>query len=96
MARGRIMEESFNEVIRVGDVQVRPGDVVMADVNGVVIVPVEGVERVLAAAEEILAKEEAMVDELQRGVPIPRLTGSITTSQCSRGDQQQEKRRVHA
>jgi regulator of RNase E activity RraA len=42
----------------------------MADVNGVVIVPAEGVERVLAAAEEILAKEEAMVDELQRGVPI--------------------------
>ena len=69
-ARGRIMEESFNEVIRVGDVQVRPGDVVMADVNGVVIVPAESVEKVLAAAEEILAKEEAMVDELQRGVPI--------------------------
>ena len=69
-ARGRIMEESFNEVIRVGDVQVRPGDVVMADVNGVVVVPSESVERVLAAAEEILAKEEAMVDELQRGVPI--------------------------
>jgi regulator of RNase E activity RraA len=69
-ARGRIMEESFNEVIRVGDVQVRPGDVVMADINGVVIIPVEKLEEVLAAAEEILKKEEAMVEELRKGVPI--------------------------
>jgi regulator of RNase E activity RraA len=69
-ARGRIMEESFNEVVRIGDVQVRPGDVVMADVNGVVVVPVEKLDEVLAAAEEILKKEEAMIDELRRGVPI--------------------------
>jgi regulator of RNase E activity RraA len=69
-ARGRIMEESFNEVVRIGDVQVRPGDVVMADVNGVVVVPVEKLDEVLTAAEEILKKEEAMIDELRRGVPI--------------------------
>ncbi len=69
-ARGRIMEESFNEVIRVGDVQVRPGDIVMADINGVVIIPVEKLDEVLEAAEEILQKEEAMVEELRRGIPI--------------------------
>jgi regulator of RNase E activity RraA len=69
-ARGRIMEESFNEVIRVGDVQVRPGDIVMADINGVVIIPVEKLDEVLQAAEEILKKEEAMVEELRKGVPI--------------------------
>ncbi len=69
-ARGRIMEESFNEVVRIGDVQVRPGDVVVADINGVVIIPVEKVDEVLSAAEEILAKEEAMVEELRRGVPV--------------------------
>jgi regulator of RNase E activity RraA len=69
-ARGRIMEESFNGIIRVGDVQVRPGDIVMADINGVVIIPVERLDEVLAAAEEILQKEEAMVEELKRGVSI--------------------------
>jgi regulator of RNase E activity RraA len=69
-ARGRIMEESFNEMIRIGDVQLRPGDVIMADVNGVVIIPVEKVEEVLEAAEGLLQKEEAMVEDLRKGVPI--------------------------
>jgi 4-hydroxy-4-methyl-2-oxoglutarate aldolase len=69
-ARGRIMEESFNVVIRLGDVQVRPGDIIVADVNGVVAIPVEKLDEVLGAAEEILKKEEAMVAELRKGVPI--------------------------
>lgn len=69
-ARGRVMEESFNEVVRLGDVQVRPGDIIVADINGVVVIPVEKLDGVLAAAEEIQKKEEAMVEELRRGVPI--------------------------
>jgi len=69
-ARGRIMQESFNTVIRVGDVQVRPGDIIMADVNGVVVIAVEKIEEVLAAAEEICAKEAAMVAELKQGASI--------------------------
>ena len=69
-ARGRIMEESFNEVVRIGDVQVRPGDIILADINGVVIIPTERLGEVLEAAEEILRKEEAMVEELKKGVSI--------------------------
>lgn len=69
-ARGRIMEESFNEVIRIGDIQVRPGDIVMADINGVVIIPLEKFDEVLEAAIQIQQKEDAMVEELRRGVPI--------------------------
>jgi 4-hydroxy-4-methyl-2-oxoglutarate aldolase len=69
-ARGRIMQESFNQVVRIGNVQVRPGDIVIADINGVVIVPVEKLDEVLGAAEQILQKEEAMVAELKKGVPI--------------------------
>ena len=64
------MEESFNEVVRIGDIQVRPGDIILADINGVVIIPVEKLEEVLKAAEEILEKEEAMVADLKKGVPV--------------------------
>lgn len=69
-ARGRIMEESFNQVVRIGDIQVGPGDAIVADINGVVIIPQGSLDEVLAAAEEIFEKEEAMVEELKRGVPI--------------------------
>lgn len=69
-ARGRIMEESVNEVVRIGDIQVRPGDIVMADVNGVVIVPVEKLDDVVKSAEGIVEKESAMVEELRNGANI--------------------------
>lgn len=63
-ARGRIMEQSTNEMIQFGGVQVRPGDVVMGDRSGVVIVPWERVEEVLVKAEELYEKEEAMIREI--------------------------------
>jgi len=69
-ARGRIMQESFNTVIRIGDVQVRPGDIVRADINGVVIMPIEKLDEVLETAEQLMQKEAAMVVELKAGISI--------------------------
>lgn len=69
-ARGRIMEESFNEVIRVGDVQVSLGDIVMADINGVVVIPIGKLDEVLTAAEGLLEKELAMIGELKKGTSM--------------------------
>lgn len=66
-ARGRIMEESTNEMIQFNGVQVRPGDIVLADKSGVVFIPQERLEDVLAKAEEFFAKEEAMVAEIRAG-----------------------------
>ncbi len=63
-ARGRIMEQSTNEMISFGGVQVHPGDVVMGDRSGVVIVPWTRVDEVLSKAEELYEKEEAMVKEI--------------------------------
>ena len=66
-ARGRIMEQSTNEMVQFGGVQVRPGDIVMGDKSGVVIIPAEKLEEVLAKAEELWQKEEDMVREIRSG-----------------------------
>lgn len=66
-ARGRIVQEAWNVPVRLGDAPVRPGDVIVADVNGVVVVPVERLAEVVQAAEEIMAKENAMLDALRAG-----------------------------
>ena len=66
-ARGRIMEESTNQMIQFGGVQVRPGDVVLADKSGVAIIPQEELDKVLDKAEDFFAKEEAMVAEIRSG-----------------------------
>lgn len=69
-ARGRIMQEDFNCLIRLGDVQVRPGDILVGDVNGVVVIPIEKVDEVVSAAEEIMAKEESMKQDILAGLDI--------------------------
>lgn len=69
-ARGRIMQEDFNCPIRLGDVQVRPGDILVGDINGVVAIPPEKLDEVLKAAEGILEKEEAMRADILAGMDI--------------------------
>lgn len=69
-ARGRIMQEDYNCAIRLGDVQVRPGDVLVGDVNGLVVIPPEKVEEVISAAEEIFEKEERMKADILKGMDI--------------------------
>ena len=69
-ARGRIMEESTNTMIQFGGVQVRPGDIVMGDRSGVVIVPQEHVDVILEKAESLWEKEENMIREIRAGEPM--------------------------
>jgi regulator of RNase E activity RraA len=66
-ARGRVMEENTNVMIQFGGVQVNPGDIVMADRSGVVIVPWDQAESVLAEAEHLFDKEGNMVRDIRAG-----------------------------
>jgi regulator of RNase E activity RraA len=66
-ARGRVVQESFNQEIQFAGVQCHPGDLVIADGSGVVIVPGEKGEEVIAAAETIYQKEQEMADGIRKG-----------------------------
>lgn len=66
-ARGRVMEEATNVMIQFAGVQVRPGDVFIADKSGVAVIPQEKLDEVLAKADELYQKEEAMVAEIRAG-----------------------------
>ncbi len=69
-ARGRVMQEAFNVLIQCGGVQVRPGDVVMADRSGVCVIGREKLDEVLELAEQFYDKEVRMIQEIKAGVPI--------------------------
>jgi 4-hydroxy-4-methyl-2-oxoglutarate aldolase len=75
-ARGRIVEVATNEPITVGDVEVNPGDYVVADGSGVVFIAAADIARVLESAETIVAREEAMAQALREGVPISQVMGA--------------------
>ena len=69
-ARGRIVEESYNQPVQCGGVAVHPRDVVIADGSGVVFIPADRVDDVLTAAEELAAREQAMLEAIRAGVPL--------------------------
>ncbi len=69
-ARGRIAQEAFNCPIRIGDIHVRPGDILVGDVNGVVVIPIERVDEVLNEAEQLMDKEERMKKDLLAGLDV--------------------------
>ena len=75
-ARGRIVEVATNEPITVGDLEIYPGDYVVADGSAVVFVPQRDIALVLDTAEAIVAREEAMAQALREGIPISKVMGA--------------------
>lgn len=75
-ARGRVHERSVGEPISVGGVAVATGDLVVADGNGVVVVPAVHVHAVLAVAEGLARREAVMAERLRRGVSVDQVLGA--------------------
>lgn len=75
-ARGRIIELATNITVRIGDVDVAPGDYVIADRSGVVFIAAAVIERVLDAAESIAAREAAMAKDVLAQRPVTEVMGA--------------------
>jgi regulator of RNase E activity RraA len=66
-ARARVVQEFYNREIQFAGVQCHPGDLVIADGSGIVIIPREREEDVVRIAETIYRKEQEMADAIRRG-----------------------------
>ena len=78
LAIGSCTKERFgkiNEPLIVGGVRVRPGDIVVADVDGVVIIEQEQAAKVCAAAEQRRQREQVLMTQLQAGKTTIELLG---------------------
>jgi len=75
-ARGRIVELDTGGPITIKGIPVKPGDYAIADGSGVIFISAENIERVLATAEEIFAREAAMAQALREGKPITEVMGA--------------------
>src|SRR5919206_604772 len=85
-ARGRIQQEAFNVLIQVGGVQVRPGDLVIADGSGVVFIPQERAEEVIAAAERLAARQAAMVQAVRAGRSVVEVMHDTAFESALKGE----------
>jgi 4-hydroxy-4-methyl-2-oxoglutarate aldolase len=74
-ARGRVVELGTQVPVQIGDVTVQPGDYLLADRSAVIVIAAADIGRVLATAEQIVAKEAAMAKALLAGTPIGTVMG---------------------
>lgn len=65
--KDRVEVDAVNQPVAVSGVQVKPGDLILGDDSGVVVIPQEIEEIVLKIAEEIEGKEQAIIAEVMSG-----------------------------
>ncbi|HYE81638.1 MAG TPA: RraA family protein [Clostridia bacterium] len=63
--KDRVFVDAVNVPVSVSGVQVKPGDIVLGDETGVLVIPVERAEEVLKVSQEI-AEKEAIIEEAVR------------------------------
>jgi regulator of RNase E activity RraA len=83
-ARGRVVELGVQVPLTLGgareEVIVEPGDYVLADRSAVIFIAAADIERVLDAAETIVAKEAAMAKAILSGTPSAKSWAEITNT----------------
>lgn len=75
-ARARVYEASCGEPVALGGVPVHPGDIVMADGSGVVVLAAADAERVVERAQQIARREQAMAERLRAGDQVSAVLGA--------------------
>jgi regulator of RNase E activity RraA len=68
--KDRVQCDGVNIPVAISGVQVKPGDVLLGDDSGALVIPVERAEEVYRVAEEIANKEEIIEQEVRKGVSL--------------------------
>ena len=68
--KDRVQVEGYGDTVNVGDARVSPSDLMVGDADGVLAIPVEHEEAILAAAEAISRAEDDIRNLLSQGVRL--------------------------
>ena len=71
---GRCLITHYQIPIKIGDVTIKPGDIVLGDIDGVLVVPREIAYKVLLRAEEIHENEKKIFGWVAEGQSIKDIT----------------------
>jgi len=69
------IDGEINTPVECGGVVVNPGDLIVGDVNGVLVIPPENAERYVQKALELQNEEMNLRRKLEQGELLPHLTG---------------------
>ena len=66
-SKGRVMAIDYECPVNIGGVMINPDDLIVADVDGVVVVPQEIIEEVVDEALDVVTRETKTREELKKG-----------------------------
>jgi regulator of RNase E activity RraA len=75
--KDRVYVDGVNIPVSVSDVQVKPGDILMGDDSGALVVPQERACKVLRLALEIEAKEQQIMERIHKGETLKSARASV-------------------
>jgi regulator of RNase E activity RraA len=65
--RGRSSCAGYGIPVKLGGILVRPGDFILADENGTIVIPQENINDVLEFAQKVKATEERVIAQIRAG-----------------------------
>jgi len=71
---GRCLITHYQIPIKIGDVMIKPGDIILGDIDGVLVVPREIAYEVLLRSEEIRENEKKIFSWVQNGDSVREIT----------------------
>jgi 4-hydroxy-4-methyl-2-oxoglutarate aldolase len=72
---GKNQPGRVNVPVCIGDVQIHPGDIVVGDIDGIVVVPHQGVEHAVQASRAREEKERVFREQIRQGASTAELLG---------------------
>jgi regulator of RNase E activity RraA len=75
--KDRVQLEALNGVINIGDARVKPGDLIRGDSDGVVVIPRDREDELLAAAEAIDAAEQQIREAVAGGMRLDEARSAL-------------------
>ena len=69
-SKGRIDVTAIGEPITIDGVSISPGDYLLGDPDGVVIIPAAALDETLRLAQEKVSGENTVRDDLANGMPV--------------------------
>lgn len=71
---GRCLITHYQTTLKIGEVTVKPGDVILGDIDGVLVVPRDIAYAVLLRAEELMENEKMIFNWVQEGQSLQDIT----------------------
>jgi len=63
-----------NIPIKIGNVIINPGDFIVGDMDGLVVIPKDIIEEVIVEAEEVIVRENKIKQSLESGMDLKKVT----------------------